>query len=177
MRRASAIVFGFLALPSVARADKFDSTLDIAATATSALVQTGGDLAGQWFATGLVDRIGLSHRGLRLGASFGFLGAPSASTTPGTIWGVPFEAFAGCAFGKARRPQPYVELRASAIHVFSPTNSGVPSTWAFSLMPRIGVRIPLGEYFFVDFGVGAGVGAEKIHISWGFGIPIPTANL
>ena len=177
MRRAIAIGLGLFTSASVARADKFDSTLDIAATLTSSLVQTKNDIAGQWLATGLVDRVGLSHHGLRVGASFGFLGVAGESATPGTIWGVPLEVYAGWAFGNARNPQPYFEVRGSAIHIFSLTPSGVPSTWGFSLVPRIGMRVPLGEYFFVDFGVGVGVGAERIQMSWGFGMPIPTANL
>jgi len=178
MRRAIAIGIGlaFAFEAGSARADKFDSTVDIAGTLTTALVQTGGDLPGQWITTGVVDRIALSHHGLRLGASFGFLGVPSPSAL-GTVWGIPFEIFGGWAFGSARKPQPYLELRGSAIHVFCPTDHGVPSTWVFSLVPRVGVRIPLGEFFFLDFGGGAGFGAERFQLSWGFGLPIPTANL
>ena len=161
--------------PIPAFADKLDSTLDIAATSTSSLLRGGGDLPGQWFATGLVERIGLTFHGLRLGGSFGFLGVPSDATKPATIWGVPFELSAGWAFGRAR-PHPYVELRASAIHLFSSTDHGVPSTWAFSLVPRVGMRIPIGD-FFLEAGVGVGIGAERFQMSWSFGFPIPTANL
>ena len=119
----------------------------------------------------------MSLEGFRFGAGIGFSGTPTVSG-PGVVWALPIEAFAGYAFGRARPGlQPYVELRASAAHVFSPREGEIPSVWAFSLVQRAGVRVLLSQYFFFDFGVGVGIGAERAQIMWALGLPIPTANL
>ena len=51
------------------------------------------------------------------------------------------------------------------------------SRWLLGIGPRLGLRGPIGEYFFYDLAVSAGVGPERFSVSWGLGIPIPTSNL
>ena len=113
-----------------------------------------------------------------MGVAIGFFGTPAIPAGyEGPLWGVPIELSAGYAFGSARNVRPTLDVRASATHVFAPTTKAMITDWAFSIMPRIGVHIPLGDHLFCDFGVGVGAGAERIHFSWAFGMSLPTANL
>lgn len=187
--RKVALLIGLvaLALTRPARADKFDSTLDVSLATSGTLLHVDAErLRGQWLATGAAGRVGLSLEGFRFGGGIGFFGVPGVTSMQqgfrGAVWGIPMELFAGYAFGSARKLQPYVELRASATHLFAPMaaamgESEMVSVWTLSLTPRIGFRVPLSEFFFFDFGVGAGAGAERVHVFWALGLPIPTRNL
>jgi hypothetical protein len=180
--RTTALLIGLatLAFGQPAHADKFDSTLDVSLATSGTMLHVDADrLRVQWLAPGATGRIGMSLEGFRFGAGIGFFGAP-ASPAPGfrgPLWGIPIELYTGYAFGRARKLQPYIELRASVTHLFAPTQTEMATAWAFSIMPRVGVRIPLNEYFFIDVGAGVGAGAERVQITWALGIPIPTANL
>jgi hypothetical protein len=168
----------FLIAPA-AWADTSDRTLDIAVGATNTLVLVNGDrLRGQWVAPGGTYRIALTLQGVRLGAAIGFFGVlATPAGYQGPMWGVPIELSAGYAFGSAGGPRPYIDVRASATHVFAPMEREMVTDWAFSIMPRIGVHIPLGDYLFCDFAVGAGAGAERVQFAWAFGMSLPTKNL
>ncbi len=147
---------------------------------------------GRGYATSL--RGNLSIDGFRFGLGTGFITSTGLSLEagesleasepldPGRVWGVPFEAFAGYAFGSGRDVRPFLEVRGTltALQVsLSNGEYGAPfNAYLPGLATRGGVLVPLSQYFFLDAGVGIGIlGPERFTLDVGLGLPIPLANL
>lgn len=145
----------------------------------------------------LVARTGITSHGLRFGVGVG-LGrasgdaleasslAPGSSASADATWLTPVEGYVGFAWGAVRTLRPYVELRGgfyaahvpvSALRADGPEESRVHRAVMPFVAGRVGAIAWLSQYFFVDFGVGAGVGAERMSASVGLGLPIPLSHL
>jgi hypothetical protein len=165
-----AVAVATIAAARPARAsDKMETTLDLSLHGESGVLDTGGVTLGP------KGRAGYTLHGFRFGAGVGLLRFASFDA-----WGFPTELFAGYALGDAEGLRVYADLRASATHVFPSSQEGAPqpaNRWLLGLGPRLGLRGPIGEYFFFDLSVAAGVGPERFGVSWGIGVPIPTSNL
>lgn len=190
-----------------ARADKFDETLDVSLHARTSwfrakdvglspapaydapLLEAANPRlvgTGRGYATSV--RGNLSLDGFRFGLGTGFITSTglrleaSEPLEPGRVWGVPFEAFFGYAFGAGRDVRPFVEIRGTltALQIgLSNGDYGAPfNAYLPGLATRGGVLVPLSEYFFLDAGVGVGLlGPERFTLDVGLGLPIPLANL
>jgi hypothetical protein len=127
--------------PTAARADKFDTTLDVSlgsraswidvdqamkppplGKGVGAIEATQPRLVGNGYLVGGLLRGGLTLDGIHFGFGMGVTGAGNLSfvhlpaadglhVAPGKIWGMPVEAFAGYTFGDAREIRGFVELR------------------------------------------------------------------
>jgi hypothetical protein len=205
--RALPLGLGLLLCAAEARADKFDETLDVSlhgraswfeadalglspAPAYDAplLEKAAPRLTGTGRGYATVLRANLSIEGFRFGLGMGVMtvaGLTFEADEPletGHLWGVPFEAFAGYAFGSGRDVRPYLELRGTLTALqlgLSTEDYGAPfNAYAPGLAARGGVLIPLSEYLFLDAGLGAGmVGPERFTLDVGLGLPIPLSNL
>jgi hypothetical protein len=149
--------------------DKFDTTLDFSVHGETGLLDDGAVTLGP------KGRAGYTLNGFRFGAGVGLIRIADYDA-----WGLPTELFAGYAVGHAEGLRAYADLRATATHVFPSSHPNAPQPsdrWLLGLGPRLGLRGPIGEYFFFDLAVSAGFGPERFGVSWGLGIPIPTSNL
>lgn len=191
-----------LAVPSPARADKFDETLDVSIHGRGTL--TGGRAAslrgvdvpegfrdarfvGRGIAIAPVLRANLSLDGWRFGVGIGVGGyratqlryrSRDASLTSARAWNVPAEAFFGYAFRTGERVRPFIEARGTATFIGARANDVRLRGHALGMAARVGVLVQLNEYFFVDAGIGrAFVGPDTWTACVGLGIPIPLANL
>ncbi|MBL8717254.1 MAG: hypothetical protein JNL79_14805 [Myxococcales bacterium] len=69
---------------------------------------------------------------------------------------------------------PFVELRAHVDHV----HAGDLGVTRLGLGPRVGVLVPLNDYFFLDLGFSMDlVGPETFRGAIGLGLPIPLSHL
>lgn len=152
---------------------------------------------GRTWSTGL--RGNLSIEGVRFGLGAGFMGAEDLrlehdrlaggrSFTRGRVWGLPFEGFVGYAFRSGEKVRPYLEAQAVVTVLMAQAELRDPQLGSLGrarmhasvleVVGRVGVLIPMGEYFFLDAAVGRTMlGPGQWVASVGLGIPIPTANL
>lgn len=174
------------------RHDPFTDPVDVIERSAPSLVGTGQ----MW---GAVARGGLTLDGVHFGLGTGVHGVTTMrlehqpldhgmTLSPGGLWGTSYEIFAGYTFGDPRSVRPYLEARGSVTVLYSHLALAHPSlgdlgehpvyTHFWGLEIRAGLRLPLGEYFFVNTGVGvAPVGPERVSMFAMLGVPIPLDNL
>lgn len=156
-------------------------------------VRLHGDVPAFLFAL----RTGITAHGLRFGVGAG-VGrasgdvletsslAPGSSASADGAWLTPVEGYVGFAWGAVRTLRPYVELRGGFYAAHVPIRargadgheeSRVHRAVMSFVAGRVGAIAWLSQYFFVDFGIGAGVGVERLSASVGLGLPIPLSHL
>lgn len=163
-----------------ARAD-LDHTLDLSlhASRSQADWNTVGSPA-PFEARGVGGRLGVSRGELRFGGGLAVdlpeqLRTPLPALVGRRAWVGSAEAFVGWAPGGYWRVRPTIELRAHVDRLFLGGGGGALS---LGLGPRIGVLVPLSEYFFLDVGVGRDlVGPEQLRATLAIGLPIPLSHL
>lgn len=168
-------------------------------TGPSAVTDAHPRLVGQGRSVTSLMRVNLSLNGFRFGIGAGYRNLaglrldrdrlPSGYYIDhGRVGGLPFEGFVGYALGDVEPVRPYVELRTTATVVVAQARlmqqdvGDLGKFWlhatAFDVVGRAGVLVPLGEFFFLDAGMGWTFHGSGGWVgSVGIGIPIPTANL
>jgi hypothetical protein len=151
---------------------------------------------------GAVGRIGITYHWLRAGIDVGghgaaFLDLRHANTPDGLtldagpLWGVPVEGYIGYILGDADEVRLFGELRGgfSVLHTQLTLRAGdrvIADAGYNAYYPnfdvRLGVRVPITDYFFFEGGVALSplpndVGPERGSIFVALGLPIPLANL
>jgi hypothetical protein len=205
---ASTVALGVLLSGPLAHADKFDETLDLSLQLRSSWYEaddlrlkpspaydarlieaTTPTLTGVGRSYGGSLRAGFSIDGFRFGIGVGAMSvaglrleSSSEALSAGRLWALPLEAYAGYAFGSGLEVRPFLEARGTLDLVgadLSVPEYGAPfHVFVPGVALRGGLRVPLGEYFFADAGLGAGVvGPERVTLDVALGIPIPLDNL
>jgi hypothetical protein len=170
-----------------------------AATGPSLLEGDSVRLNGTGDFWGGVYRTGATLGGWRFGAGVGFGGVHGLSYVArplpdnwslkvGNIWAGMMELYGGYAWGKYKNVRPYLEIRGGLtflqsqiglIHpVYGELGASPHNAYLGVLSGRVGLLVPLSEYFFLDMAVGYGiVGQEKQSFVIGLGLPIPMSHL
>lgn len=151
-----------------------NKTLDISGHAVR--LNTAGFGGEAYDANGVSMRMGDTIGPMRIGIGFnGYAPEISCACAPGTRAGVfGLEAFIGYAPNGYWEMRPFIELRAHGDRLQLGGEKKITS----GIGPRVGVLIPLSEYFFFDIGIGRDlVGPETLRATVGLGLPIPLSHL
>jgi len=162
MRRAITVA---LLLAAPAASASMNETLDISGHLTRTTIVAGGRA---FDANGISIRTGQTQHALRYGYGLGVAAPPMKAAW---LTGELFVAYAPNGYGNLR---PYIELRAHVDRL----QMGDASFNSLGVGPRVGVLMPLSEYFFVDIGVAKDViGSDEVRGTLGLGLPIPLSHL
>lgn len=151
---------------------RLDETLDVSLHATRGRYTMSDPSLPPLDVHGLGARVGWTLTTLRFGGGAGLheLVGHTGSGHPFLASGELFVAVQmdpGCVL-------PFVELRAHVDHV----HAGDRGVTRLGLGPRVGVLVPLNEYFFLDLGLSMDlVGPETFRGVIGLGLPIPLSHL